>query len=184
MSFNKSLFVIVLAILLAACSGRIYTVVNPSLDGKDRMLNGVITYQPVNVIELYKTTLLVEESSNKVIGSSADKKCIEEKKVKFSIRADYNKPQLVGYAPGFLDKNKFGITLKDGLVLSVNSESDPTSSLQDLAAVLPFVKAPFAEKKAMIPPDGGGNLPLCNAGDKFIGLFLAPDIQPFNELLK
>lgn len=167
---------------LGACSGHLYTVVSPSLDGKDKKVEGVITYQPVNVIELYKTTILVDEKSGNVMGSAAAGDCAEDKKIKFSTRADYNKPQLVGYAPGLLDKNKFGLTLKDGVVVSVNSESDPTSALKDLAAVLPFVKAPYGEiKSSTITPSGK---PLCNGGERFLGLYSAPEILPFDSMPK
>ncbi len=142
-SLNSLITVALLTLGLIGCSGHLYTVVSPSLDGKDKKVEGVITYQPVNVIELYKTTMLVDEKSGNILGTSTNGKCVEAKKIKFSVRADYSKPQLVGYAPGLLDKNKFGVTLKDGVIASVNSESDPTSGLKDLAAVLPFIKAPY-----------------------------------------
>lgn len=174
--------VVLFAFGLTGCSGHLYTVVSPSLDGPDKKVEGVITYQPVNVIELYKTTILVDEKSGNILGSSTTGGCVEDKKVKFSTRADYSKPQLVGYAPGLLDKNKFGIMLKDGVIASVNSESDPTSGLKDLAAVLPFVKAPYGEiKSSVLPPEGK---PLCNAGDKLIGLYSAPAILPFESMPK
>jgi hypothetical protein len=171
--------VVLLALGLIGCSGHLYTIVSPSLGGQDKKVEGVITYQPVNVIELYKTTIRVDKESGNILGSSATGGCTEDKMVKFSTRADYSKPQLVGYAPGLLDKNKFGVTLKDGVIASVNSESDPTSGLKDLAAVLPFVKAPFGEKSNALPIEGK---PLCNAGEKFIGLYLTPKILPFESM--
>lgn len=180
--YYKLSVTVVLTLALGGCSGHLFTVINPSLTGDNKKVEGIITYQPVNVVELYKTTLLVDEKSGNVIGSSANADCSEDKKIKFSIRADYNKPQLVGYAPGLLDKYKFGLTLKDGVIASINSESDPTSALKDLAAVLPFVKAPYGEiTKAVKIPLGK---PLCNAGDKFLGLYQAPEILPFGELPK
>lgn len=183
MPYLKQLTTVVLfALGLTGCSGHLYTVVSPSLDGANKKVEGVITYQPVNVIELYKTTLLVDDKSGNILGSSATGECVEDKKVKFSTRADYNKPFLVGYAPGLLERNKFGLTLKDGVVASVNTESDPTSGLKDLAAVLPFVKAPFGEIKLSAISPGGK--PLCNAGDKFIGLYSAPAILPFESMPK
>lgn len=167
---------------LYGCSGQLYTVVNPTLDGKDKTVEGVITYQPVNVIELYKTTLLVDDAGS-IKGSSVNGECQEDKKMKFSIRADYNKPQLLRYVPGPIDKNSFTISLKDGLIASVNTESDPTGGLKDLASVLPFVKPPYAplQAAAAMPPKGKA---LCNAGERFIGLYLAPEILPFNEMPK
>lgn len=181
-AYRASVIAVLIVTLISGCSGHLYTVINPSLDGKDKKVEGIITYQPINVIELYKTTLLVDEKSGNVTGSSGNGNCTEDKKIKFSTRADYNKPQLVGYAPGLLEKNKFGLTLKDGVVASVNSESDPTSALKDLATVLPFVKAPYAEiTKGFLPPS---KKPLCNAGDKFLGLYSAPEILPFDNIPK
>jgi len=179
---SKPIAALLVAFGLAGCSGHLYTVVSPTLAGNDTRVEGVITYQPQNVIELYKTTILVDDKSGNVLGTSATGGCIEDKKIKFSTRADYTKPQLVGYAPGLLERNKFGLTLKDGIVASVNSESDPTSGLKDLAAVLPFVKAPYGEiKSATVAP---GGQPLCNAGDKLIGLYSAPTILPFESIPK
>ena len=181
MNFSK-LSAMVLLITLTGCSGHLYTVVNPSLEGTDKKVDGILTYQPVNVIELYKFVLLVDEKSGNVKGSLENGECLEDRKIKFSIRADYSRPQLIGYAPGLLDKNKFGLTLKDGVVASVNSESDPTSALKDLASVLPFIKAPFGEIIPSFLPSS--KKPLCNGGEKFIGLYLAPDILPFDKLPK
>jgi hypothetical protein len=179
---SKLTTAVLVALGLTGCSGHLYTVVSPSLDGKDKKVEGVITYQPVNVIELYKTTILVDEKSGNILGTSGAGSCVEDRKVKFSIRADYSKPQLVGYSPGLLDKNKFGVTLKDGVIASVNSESDPTSGLKDLAAILPFVKAPYGEiKSSAVFVEGK---PLCNAGDKFIGLYSAPEILPYESMTR
>lgn len=179
---SKSIVVSLCVLSFTGCAGNLYTVINPTLSGTDKKVDGIITYQPVNVIELYKTTVYVDEKTGNATGSLSDGGCIEVKKTKFSTRADYNKPQLVGYAPGILDKNKFTLTLKDGVIASVNSESDPTSALNDIATILPFVKAPYAETKSALMQSVGK--PLCNAGEKLIGLYMAPGVLPFEDMPK
>ena len=41
------------------------------------------------------------------------------------VRADYSEKMQIMYKPGFLEANTFGVELKDGLLVKVNSSSTP-----------------------------------------------------------
>lgn len=176
----KNLAFIVAITLLSGCSGTLYTVVNPNIPtDKEAKIKGVIFYNTINVIELYETTSLVDENSGNLLGSSPEK-CTPDKQIKFSTRTNYERPSLIVYEPGLLEKNKFGVTLDKGVLSGVNTESSPSESLADIATLMPFIKAPKANKNM-----GKGtrrDLPLCNASPKLIGVYRAPDIQSFDAI--
>jgi len=174
----RNISTIVAISLLAGCSGTLYTVVNPNIpDNEEKKVKGVIVYGTINVIELYKTTVLIDKASGNQKGV-APNDCTPEKKIKFSTRADYGNPSIIVYEPGFLETNKFGVTLDKGVLSGVNTESNPSAALTGIAAILPFVKAPKAESSLL---DGNGK-PLCNASPKLIGVYRAPSIQPFESV--
>lgn len=162
--------------LLSGCSGTLYTVVNPDLpDAGEKRIKGVIVHRTINVIELYKTTVLIDKSSGNQKGV-APEDCTPEKKIKFSTRADYSNPSVIVYEPGFLETNKFSVAFDKGVLSSINTESTPSAALSGIAAVLPFVKAPKANFL------NGDGKPLCNASPKLIGVYQAPSIQPFESI--
>lgn len=169
---------------LNGCSGHLLTVKNPfSPEDQRKEFKGIITYQPINVVELYRSTVLVDEKGN-VIGSLLKGECIESKKTILSVRGDYSNPQMVYYKPGIFDSNKFALTLKDGVIASVNADSDPTAALKEIASILPFFMAPVAvASEDKLPQDEKPKKrPLCNSGDDLIGLFYAPEIKPYKDI--
>lgn len=173
---------------LSGCGGHLQTDTDPKLTGKDTKVDGVITYPQINVIELYRTTLHVDPKSGNIVASLAAKNCQATLVTRYAVRTDFSRPQVISYSPGFLDKNKFSVTLKDGVLASVNTESDPVSGLKDVAAVLPFVRAPYAERSVSIAGADLGAAPspvlACNAGEKLLGVFATPEIQPYADLKK
>ncbi len=175
----RNLFMVAsLVLVLSGCSGKMYTIVNPNINDPkegEQKLQGVIAYQSINAIELYILRTLVDKQSGNVIGHAPDK-CEPQKKIKLSVKPDYSSPYRIVYEPGLLESNKFGVVLKDGMLSSVNVESDPTKGASAIAELLPFFKAP---KIAAFMPTGK---PLCNAEPKFFGLFRAPDIRPFEDI--
>ena len=165
-------------VLLSGCSGRLYTIVNLQLatpSDQELKIEGVIVYQSINVIELYELKTLVDKASGNVLGR-APNQCTPQRTIKFSVRADYSTPYRILYKPGVFETGKFGVSLKDGVLTGVNIESDPSKGLSALAELLPFVRAPVAPDFVL---DGK---PLCNAQAKFIGLYRAPDIRPFDTI--
>jgi hypothetical protein len=174
----KKVFTIIAIGLLSGCSGTLYTIVNPDIpETGEKKIKGVIVHGTINVIELYKTTVLIDKSSGNQVGV-APNDCTPEKKMKFSTRADYSNPSIVVYEPGYLETNKFGVTLDKGVLSAVNTESNPSAALAGIATVLPFIKAPKTESSFL----GVDGKPLCNVSPKLIGVYRAPDIQPFESI--
>ena len=171
---KKHLMAVAVLFLLAGCNGKLYTIINPELPQKDetKKIRGVLVYGTVNVIELYQNRILVDKSSGNQIGTADTGECVPVYQMKFSTRTDYSNPSIIVYEPGLLETNKFGITLENGVLKSVNTESDPTEALENIATLMPYVAA---EKSAFIGKQ------LCNAGPKFIGVYKAPDILPFEQ---
>ncbi|MEY8216130.1 MAG: hypothetical protein RPR97_16805 [Colwellia sp.] len=175
----KRSFLILFSVLsMSGCTGTLYTIVNPTLPTvEETKIKGVLVYSTINVIELYKTMVLVDKSSGNQIGV-APEKCTPDNKIKFSTRTDYKKPNVIVYEPGYFETNKFGLTLNKGVLSGVNVESTPSAALSGIAALLPFVKAPKIEASSLVL----SGKPLCNAGAKLIGVYQAPDIQAFDEI--
>ncbi|MCW8932097.1 MAG: hypothetical protein OQL19_17930 [Gammaproteobacteria bacterium] len=174
----KMVLILISAFAVTGCSGKLYTVVNPDIleDGTSKV-RGVLVYNTINVIELYKTTVLVDKSSGNQLGSEPSD-CAPDKLIKFSTRTDFNNPNIVVYEPGLLETNKFGVTLDKGVLSGVNTESNPSAALPAIAALVPFIKAPKAEAN-FVNPSGK---PLCNASPKLVGVYHAPDILPFDQI--
>lgn len=165
-------------VLLASCSGHLYTVLNPDItsqEGKPMRIVGVLAYPVINVIEIYETTILEDEKTKKVISHAP--KCLPVRSMKFSTRADYNKPYQIMYEPGWLEMHTFGVELKDGVLASVNTTSDPSKTAAVAMEALPFIAAP---KTAAIP--SVNDKKLCNAVPKFLGVFKAPDVLPYEQI--
>ena len=166
-----------LIFVLVGCSGKLYTIVKPDIDSKtNQKINGVLFYRSMNVIELYKTTVLVDKESGNRLGA-APESCKADHKLKFSTRTDYASPNIIVYEPGLLETNKFGVTLDKGALTGVNVESTPTSLSTQISELIPYFKAPKAGTQA----ESSYTTPFCNAGTKLIGVYKAPDIKSFDE---
>lgn len=127
------------------------------------------------MIEVYETTALVDEKTKKITAKAPS--CVPEMSIKFDTRADYSAPYQVYYDPGLFETNTFGVTLKDGVLASVNTSSDPSKAATATASLLPFVAAP--KVKAAVADIGKE---FCNAQPKLIGVFKAPDVRPYTDI--
>ena len=177
MKSTKSLVLLVGCCLITACSGTLYTVINPDLEAlgtEGRAVEGIIAYQVMDVVEVYQTTVFVDDDKN-IIGR-APEDCQPKRSLKFATRADYSRPYVIKYEAGFLETNTFGVTLEDGVLTGVNTSSDPSKSATSTAALLPFVATPNAPEFVL-----GGN-PFCNEQNALVGVFRAPGIRSFEEI--
>lgn len=173
----KLIIYLTIFISISACSGHLYTVINPDLEASkdgEQVVEGVINYQVMDVVEVYQTTVLVD-TNKKIIGKSPDE-CQPKRSLKFTTRANYNKPYIIKYDAGFLETNTFGVTLKGGVLTGVNTSSDPSKSATSTAALLPFVTSPNAPD--FLPNDK----PFCNEQNALLGIFEAPGVQAFDDI--
>lgn len=180
----KLILTVIVFIALSGCNGKIYTVMNPKLDLIDKngkpittKVEGVIAYQIVNVIELYEYRALVDKTSGIILGEAPDK-CTPDKLRIFTIRADYNKPYMIKYDPGFLDTYKFSLSLENGVLTSVNAESDPSKTI---AAMAQLISSASKAATLTFTPE---STKFCNAKPKFIGLYKAPNIESYDKMPK
>ena len=131
---NQNVFIMLLPIFMVTvngCNGQLYTVENAKpLDCCKKQgdyYSGVRVYSPAHFIEVAWLTAVLNDKgeilqTTKGIGS---KKCHPQAKVDITTRPDYSHPLHVVYKPGFLETNKFGLELKDGILMKVNTESTP-----------------------------------------------------------
>ncbi len=167
---------LIVTIVLTGCSGHLYTVINPDIGNSksvDKKIEGVLAYPVMDVIEVYETTALVDEKTKDIVAKAPN--CVPERSSKFSTRADYSKPYQLKYEPGLFETNTFAVTLKDGVLASVNTSSDPSKSASAAAELLPFVAAP---KVAAVEP----KKKFCNAQPKLVGVFVAPGVRPYSDI--
>lgn len=176
----RILFYLLCMFVISGCSGKLYTIVNPSLpeNGAEKKIQGILVYQAVNVIELYKTTTLIDTKSGNLLGSAATGACVPDKKINLTTITDYSKPSIVVYEPGLFETNAFGVKLDKGVLAAVNTESSPSAALPDIASVLPFITAPKTDSSLA----AATGKPLCNASPELIGIFEAPQPRPFSQM--
>lgn len=177
---KENLLILPLLLLVSACSGNLYTVLNPEIGtvgGPEKKLAGILVYPKINVMEVYLTTVIVNKATGNVIGK-APTDCTPSPQLKFTTRTDFTSPYRLVYEPGLLETYKFSVTLEDGALKSVGADSDPSKGLTAatgfLTGLLPFAGA---TPVGLVAP-AASNLPLCNAGPKLEGIFEAPPIQP------
>ena len=173
--------IVILVGTTIGCSGKLYTVINPDLDAgnpAESKVEGILFYPSINVMEVYKTTLLADKATGNIIGKAPDQ-CTEGQMTKFTTRTNFDEPRRLVYEAGLLETNKFSATLEQGTLKSVNTESDPSKAITAVAGALTGL-LPFAvgvPSPAMVMPA----LPLCNAGLKLVGIYEAPPVQPYSE---
>jgi hypothetical protein len=113
--------------LSAACAAHLETrPLDPKTGQPDltkAALEGVVYYQPQYVQVTHSFTELVDKDGKRV-DSTAGKKCKQVvQKEEIPIMPDYEKPYVIGQTGGFLNGNKFGVTLANGVLTGVNTES-------------------------------------------------------------
>ena len=88
-------------------------------------INGVVYYEPQLVNIRYEFTALVGENG-KVIGTAEDGKCKRViQKEEITIHPNFNEPRVLIYDPSWFASGKFGVTLSNGMLTAINTESTP-----------------------------------------------------------
>ena len=134
--------------------------------------SGVIFYPPAYFLEVSQTTVVIDKKGQLLAtADSADPKtrCVPILSKKLVLKADLNSPRRVYYASGLLENNKFAVEFADGMLKSVNTESQPDrgatlSSLAGTASTLAGIGL-FGES---FVEEGGPAA--CNAGAVVVGL--------------
>lgn len=92
---------------------------------KGNAVNGVIYYEPQLVRITYMFTTLVDEKG-KILGTAADGTCERTiQKEEISVQPNYGEPRILINKPSLFASGKLEVTLNNGMLTSVNSESTP-----------------------------------------------------------
>lgn len=111
-------------LIIMGCSGHLRT--HPAspeeINGK---YEGVKHYQQTLLEEISETTILIDKDSGIIIGSKEKNTCTPVETKKLIIGADFTKPLITEFDPGFLESYTFNATLSEGMLNSVNTTSTP-----------------------------------------------------------
>lgn len=116
------------AFTVSACSGTVYTVKSPTF--KDSETKGVLFYgyKPVPVkivLDRIRNPITGEITHSMYEPLTSSGYCQKVTKQGTKIVADYTTIYSVYYDSGLFETNKFGVSLENGTLKSVNSESTP-----------------------------------------------------------
>ncbi|BBJ24325.1 hypothetical protein [Candidatus Nitrotoga sp. AM1P] len=156
---KKAMIAVACALALVGCASKFET---HKFDTKTwtpskESVEGVIYYEPHQVVITYKYTMLVDKDKN-VIGTSEDKACVEViQKQELAIEPDFESARVLINNPSNFSSSKFSVALNNGMLASVNSESTPKAT-ELIKEVTGFAK------EAGFFPLAGNNAPACNAG--------------------
>ncbi|MBS3953555.1 MAG: hypothetical protein KGZ88_11450 [Methylomicrobium sp.] len=167
MNTKKAAFALIF-LSLTGCSGTLYTVKGNTKE------EGVYTYPQITVIDVYEYTTFTNKDGEVLARKDGTPKCKPKYEDKIVVRTDYNAPPLrIYYDSALLEQFKFSVTLKDGVLESVNTESTPDrgETLKNLTSA--------AKDAASIAAAAPSQTPLCNAEPRYYGTYKAPDIDDF-----
>ena len=154
----------VAAILLGACAGHLETRPLDPRSGTvgDPPVDGVIYYEPQYMKITYAFSTLVDDKGA-VRGSADEKTCLPQvQKEEIQIMPNFQKARVVRQVGTFLNANKLGVTLANGMLTGVNAESTPQ------AAELLTATATLVEKVgALFAPEAGAKA-ACNASPRIV----------------
>lgn len=116
-----------LALSVGGCASYIETV---KIDSKTLLpagpgVQGVVYYEPKLVKVRYEFTALVDKDRG-LIGTSEDGTCRQVvQKEEIVTLPDYQNPRAVLHKPSWFAASEFGVTLNNGMLVSVTSKSTP-----------------------------------------------------------
>lgn len=141
---------------LAGCASYIETVkVNPdTLQAIGRGVDGVMYYEPKLVKVRYEFTQLVDKDKG-LLGSSNEGTCKRViQKEEIVTLPDYQNPRAILHKPSWFSATEFGVTLNNGMLVSVTSKATPQTA-QILEQIIKATTAGILAVPAMAA---------CNAG--------------------
>jgi hypothetical protein len=132
MKTSKMKFFLLLLLLMISwgCNGKLYTVENikrlECCKEHGDYYEGIRIYSPAHFVEISRLTAIVDKGKlEATIEGINGQACLPQALITVVTRPDYTRPMQLVYKPGWLETNTFGVDLKDGLMISVNSSSSP-----------------------------------------------------------
>ena len=151
---RRAWVIVVPMLVLGGCSGELsMRKLNPAEDfRKDPKVNGVIVYLPRLVRATYVLTQY-KDDAGKMSGA-----CTQVKFDKLDLVPDTAVPYALVYRPELLSTHKFSVSISNGLVTAINTESESAfaktlEALASAAQKAATVAAPDARIPLGAPPD-------------------------------
>jgi len=134
-----TIFSFTAAIFVSGCASHIETVrINPeTLQATGSGVKGVVYYEPKLVKVRYEFTQLVDKDKG-LLGTSDAGTCRRViQKEEIITLPDYQNPRAVLHKPSWFSSSEFGVTLNNGMLVSVTSKSTPQTPqiLEQVAAL-------------------------------------------------
>lgn len=159
---------------LSACTGTVKEepVQRTETGGLPATDSGVIFYPPAYFLEVSQTTVVIDKKGQLLATADSndpETRCVPVLSKKLVLKADLNSPRRVYYASGLLENNKFAVEFTDGMLKSVNTESQPDrgATLSNVAGTLSTLAGLGLFGEGVMPEGGPA---ACNAGAMVVGL--------------
>lgn len=162
-----SLVLILFSSLLTGCANKFETRKFDSLSWTTgpEAVEGVIYYEPRLVKIHYKFTALVS-TAGELLGMAPHGCAMILQKQEIRVLPNFTEPRVIINRPSYFASGKLGVVLKDGMLISVNSESNP-----ELSEIIKEVTV--AAGMLGVAPSKSGPQYACNA---------APEIRDITSL--
>ena len=156
---NKNIIGLLIVVGLSGCSHTFETSKfdTSSWQAQGKSVEGVVYYEPQLVKIQYSFTTLVDKKGNLLGTAEGDscKKVVQKEEIK--VLPNYNEPRVIINKPSNWATGKFSVGLKDGMLASINSESNPEFSeiVKEISGgegILSLAEAPSAEKACNSSP--------------------------------
>jgi hypothetical protein len=156
---KKVLLLVMSSLVLTACSSTFKTAKFDATNWRPvgEQVEGLVYYEPHQVLVTYEFTALTDKGN--LIGTADDKTCARIiQKQEIVIEPNFNEPRVLLNQPSPFSGNKLAVTLSNGMIASVNSESSPR-----IPELIKEVTG-FAKEAGLVPLVIQAELlPACNA---------------------
>ena len=123
-------------------------------------VEGIVYYEPHQVRVTYTFTALVKKDDGSLIGTAEEGKCARViQKQEIVIEPNFAAPRVLINVPGPLATSKLSVTLSNGMLTAVNTESSPRTP-EMIKEVTGFLKE--AGLVPLVALDGR-SVPACNS---------------------
>jgi hypothetical protein len=133
---------------------------------------GIVVFVPQLVKITYEFKTLVDGNGN-VLGTAPDT-CVTSTRDELKMMPDFNRPMALVHKPSAWASTKFSVTLSDGMLTGMNTESDaPAKEIAGAVTSLLTAATPLLQPKGVTEPPPSPKKPLCNAAPAIARLTVA-----------
>lgn len=152
---NKSLLLLMSGLILTGCSSTFMTSkFDPaSWQPVGEKVEGLVYYEPHQMLVTYEFTALTDKGN--LVGTAENNVCAPIiQKQEIIIEPNFAEPRVLLNRPSAFSSNKLSVTLSNGMITNLNSESSPITP-ELIKDVTSFAKEtgliPFVKKAKLLP---------------------------------